>query len=119
MATKTASVDTRYRSLTASEVPAKLISGCLVLLLCNALHTSSAIGSGTKSLEHCLQQRHMGAMGSCLGQQALSYMQSFEDSQNVTLFDGSLKIELDQDLKPGAQSRSIVNFLDLNPSDFR
>lgn len=39
----------------------------------------------------------------------------------MTLFDGSLKIErvLDNNLNLGIQSRSIVNFLDLNPTDFR
>lgn len=71
-------------------------------------------------MEYCLQQRQIGSIGSCLGQRALSFMQQFEDMEKVTLFNGSLKIErVTKDLDLKTQSRSIVNFLDLNPTDFR
>lgn len=120
MATTAASWSSpRYRSVPVREVPTKFIFGYLVLLLCNTYHIGAAINSGS-TWEQCLQQRQMGAIGTCLGQRALTYLQRFEDQQNVTLFEGSLKIERDnKDLNLGTQSRSIVNFLDLNPSDFR
>lgn len=38
----------------------------------------------------------------------------------MTLFDGSLKVSRsDKDFEFGTQSRSLVNFLDLDPMDFR
>lgn len=99
-------------------------SWCLVLLLCNThlIGTVSGVigGAGAGSFEYCFQQRQMGAIGSCLGQRALTYLQHLEDSQNVTFLDGTLKMERsDKDLNLASQSRTNVNFLDLNPTDFR
>lgn len=92
-------------------------------MLCNPYlipTVTAVLGSGSGAFEHCLQQRQMGSIGSCLGQRALTYLQDFEDSDNFTLLDGSLKFErADKELTLGTQSRSVVNFLDLNPTDFR
>lgn len=123
MATKTAFIATwgNRRRLRTSEQSAQVkLTTCLVLLLCNtSLLQRTMAASG--SFEHCFQQRQIGSIGQCLGQQALGYLQQLKDSPNMTLFDGSLKIErvLDNNLNLGTQSRSIVNFLDLNPTDFR
>lgn len=95
----------------------------LLLLLCNTylIHTTSAAVTGPdSSFEQCFQQRQMGAIGSCLGHRALSFLQRFEETPNMTLFDGSLKVSRsDKDFEFGTQSRSLVNFLDLDPMDFR
>lgn len=101
----------------------KFMLNCIVLLLlCNAYfidHVSAVSSGGGDSFENCFQQRQFAAIGSCLGHRALSFMQRVEDSSNVTLFDGSLKISRDPKVDLGTQSRSIVNFLDLDPMDFR
>lgn len=93
----------------------------LLLVLCNTSHIPavSAIGIGpSNSFDHCWQQRQLSVMTSCFGNRALSFLQGIEDSSNMTLFDGSLNIvKTGENL--GTQSRSIVNFLDLDPTDFR
>lgn len=99
----------------------KILLNCIALVLCNNYFftTTAAAGASADSLEHCFHQRQMGTIGTCLGQRALSYLQNIEESPNVTLFDGSLKIVRNEnDVHLGTQSRSLVNFLDLNPTDF-
>lgn len=127
MTTKTTSVLNHRRSHHKPRFPTsdfKFMFNCTVLLLlCNSylIHTTSAAVTGPDfSFEQCFQQPQMGAIGTCLGHRALSYLQRFEETPNMTLFDGSLKISRsDKDPDFGTQSRSLVNFLDLDPMDFR
>ena len=108
----------RYRSLGGQFKFSGLAMLCNILLLSLATGTT-AIETGTGPFQQCLQQRQLSSIGTCLGQQTLTYLQKLEDSQNVTLFD-DLHIErADKNLPLGTQSRSIVNFLDYDPTDFK
>lgn len=90
---------------------------CFMIALCNNYLIQPGRADGS-TFEYCLKQRQISGIGTCLGQQALEYLQRIEDSNNVTIVNG-LEIVKVKDDDLASKSRSFVNFLDFNPSDFR
>ncbi|XP_055903212.1 uncharacterized protein LOC129939268 [Eupeodes corollae] len=98
-------------------LPAKLLKFTL-LLICVKLIAPQIASSTTHSdvFNYCIREtdhRHQG-LKECVGRTAISFLQSFNEHDNFSIFT-DLIAEKDENVA----SRSIVNFLDQDPVDFR
>lgn len=65
-------------------------------------------------LEYCLKSQPNPGIIKCVGQQALSSLQTIEDTDNYTITNGLLMIK-----NENSMLRSIPNILDQDPMDIR
>lgn len=90
----------------------------LVLLILAVLSSQFLCVSGSKSdisaFGHCIRQQPNPGIMKCVGHQAITSLQSLEDTDNFTLSNGLLMIK-DESL----MTRSIPNILNQDPMDFR
>lgn len=64
--------------------------------------------------QHCLKSQPNPGLLNCVGQQAISSLQSIQDIDNYTITNGFIMVK-DENLV----ARSLPNFLDHDPMDFR
>lgn len=70
--------------------------------------------SSAEQFGHCLKKTPNPGLMNCVGKQALSSLNSIEEQTNFTLVSGLVMIK-----DESANSRSLPNFLDQDPMDFR
>lgn len=72
------------------------------------------VGGDLDSFGYCLRDPSKPSLKECIGKTAISYLQQFDNNNNYTVSQG---VVLSKDT--GLASRSEVNFLDVDPVDFR
>lgn len=63
---------------------------------------------------YCMRQTQHPSLRKCIGRTALNFLQRFDEQDNYTLFNDFVSTKDDK-----ISARSLVNFLDTDPVDFR
>lgn len=63
---------------------------------------------------YCMRQSQHPSLRECIGRTALNFLQRFDEQDNYTLFRDLVSTKNDK-----ISARSLVNFLDTDPVDFR
>ena len=76
--------------------------------------TAKTDGNSIHEFQYCLRKSAHPSLSECAGRTAISFLQRFEEKDNFTFVDNVVATRDDS-----VASRSLVNFLDTDPVDFR
>lgn len=88
-----------------------MFKSCIFIVLLLILKTCK---SDISAFGNCLKRNQSPGLMTCVGHQALVTLQTFEDANNFTLANDIIMLK-----DESVMSRSLPNFLEQDPMDFR